>query len=225
MKSEDIKNAISFLLGQPEVDPDRLVGVGVCAGGGYLPYTAVTDRRIKAVATVSAITSPRATILSGFGGPWLNLMAAAGAARSAYAQSGEAQYVPFLPDESQSEWIENGKQFYLTTRNPDPDWKNRTLLWCFDKLVQFSSLDIIELLSPTPLLIIAGSKAETLEQSQQAYARASDPKELFLIKGGKHFDFYDRPEFVGAAIEQIDAFFKTRFGRWNAVACAHGSAR
>ena len=74
LKSEDMKSAVSFLLGRPEVDPDRLSGLGVCAGGGYLPYTTVTDRRIKAVATVSAIASPRPTILSGFGGPWQTLI-------------------------------------------------------------------------------------------------------------------------------------------------------
>ena len=210
VKSEDIKNAVSFLQGRPEVDPDRIVGVGVCAGGGYLPYTAATDRRIKAVATVSAITSPRATIVSGFAGPWQHLMAAAGAARAAYASGGEARYVPFMPDGLQSEWVENGKKFYLTERNLDPDWENRTLLWSYDKLVQFSALDIIDLLTPTPLLVIAGTAAETFDQSQQAYDRAREPKELFLIEGGKHFDFYDRPEFVTPAIEKIDAFFKAR---------------
>ena len=182
VKSDHIKNAVSFLLTRPDVDPDRLVAVGVCAGGGYVPYTAVSDRRIKAVATVSAITSPRANIIDGFGGPWLDLMVAAGAARTTYVQGGLPQYVPFLPDGPQNEWIENGKQFYLTNRNPDPDWVNRTLLWSYDKLVQYSALDIIDLLSPTPLLIIAGSKAETIEQSRQAYALAREPKELFLMK-------------------------------------------
>jgi hypothetical protein len=173
-----------------------------------VPYAAVTDRRIKAVATVSAITDQRSLIVGGLGGPWRDLMALAGAARTAYARGDEARYVPFMPDGPQSDWVENGKQFYLAKRNPDPNWENRTLLWSFDKIAQFSSLDIIELLAPTPLLLIAGSAAETLEQSRQAFARASEPKELFLIEGGKHFDFYDRPEFVGRAVERMDVFFK-----------------
>lgn len=218
VKSDDIKNAVSFLLTRPEVDPDRVVAVGVCAGGGYVTYTAVSDRRIKAVAIVSAITNPRANIIDGFGGPWLDLMVAAGAARTAYVHGGPPQYVPFLPAGPQNDWIENGKQFYLTNRNPDPDWVNRTLLWSYDKLVQYSALDIIELLSPTPLLIIAGSKAETIEQSRQAYALAREPKELFLIEGGKHFDFYDRPEYVAPAVEKIDAFFKAKVGQWRQAA-------
>jgi hypothetical protein len=78
----------------------------VGTGGGYLPYTAVTDRHIKAVATVSAITSPRATLVGGFAGPWQHLMAAAGTARTAYARGGEARSVQFMPDGLQSEWAD-----------------------------------------------------------------------------------------------------------------------
>lgn len=45
-------------------------------------------------------------------------------------------------------------------------------------------------------------------QSEAAYAKAHEPKELFLIEGGTHFDFYDRPEYVGPAIAKIEAFLK-----------------
>jgi len=82
------------------------------------------------------------------------------------------------------------------------------LLWSYDKLVPFSALDVIELPSPTPLLVIAGTAAETFDQSQQAYDRAREPRELFLVEGGKQFDFYDCPEFVAPAVEKIAAFFK-----------------
>lgn len=129
-------------------------------------------------------------------------------AREAYSHGGEPQYVPFMPPGQQNEWVENGKQYYLTDRNPDPNWKNQTLMWSFDKMLQYSALDIIHLLAPTPLLLIAGSRAETLQQSQAAYANAKEPKELFVIDGGTHFDFYDQPEYVEPAVAKIDGFFK-----------------
>jgi hypothetical protein len=75
------------------------------------------------------------------------------------------------------------------------------LLWSYDKLVQYSALT-------DAAADCCGSKAETLDQSQKAYELAREPKELFLVEGGKHFDFYDRPEFVDPAIERIDPFFK-----------------
>ena len=208
-KSEDIKNAVTFLTSRSEVDRSRIAALGICGGGGFAPYTAVADRRIKAVATVSGLPDLRSTLTDGFAGDWHDLMTFAQGAREAYAAGGDAPYVPFMPPGEQSEWVENGKQYYLTDRNPDPNWKNQTLVWSFDKMLQFSALDIIQLLVPTPLLLIAGSRAETLVQSQAAYEKANEPKELYLLDGGTHFDFYDKPEYVGPAAAKIDSFLRT----------------
>jgi fermentation-respiration switch protein FrsA (DUF1100 family) len=207
-KSEDIKNAVTFLTSREEVDRGRIAALGICGGGGFAPYTAVADRRIKAVATVSGLPDLRSTLTDGFAGDWRDLMEFAQGAREAYAAGGDPQYVPFMPPGEQSEWVENGKQYYLTDRNPDPNWKNQTLVWSFDKMLQFSALDIIQLLAPTPLLLIAGSAAETLAQSQAAYEKANEPKELYLVEGGTHFDFYDQPEYVEPAVTKIDAFLR-----------------
>jgi fermentation-respiration switch protein FrsA (DUF1100 family) len=207
-KSEDIKSAVTYLTGRDDIDANRIAVVGVCGGGGYAPYTAVADRRIKAVATVSGLPDLRGTLTDGFAGDWHDLMALAQGAREAYATGGEPQYVPFLPPGEQGEWVANGRGYYLTERNPDANWQNQTLVWSFDKMVQYSALDIIHLLAPTPLLLIAGSEAETLAQSEAAYAKANEPKELLLIEGGKHFDFYDQPEYVEPAVAKIDSFLR-----------------
>ncbi|MEV8390151.1 MULTISPECIES: alpha/beta hydrolase [unclassified Streptomyces] len=208
-KSEDIKNAVTFLAGREEVDRERIAAVGICGGGGYVPYTAVADRRIKAVATVSGLPDLRATITDGYAGDWREMMNIAQSARESYAQGGEAQYLPFMPPGDAGQWVNNGKKYYLSDRNQDPAWRNQLLLWSYDKMVQFSALDVIELLAPTPLLLVAGSDAETLSQSEAAYSKAQEPKELFLIEGGTHFDFYDRPEYVDPAVTKIDSFLRT----------------
>jgi uncharacterized protein len=205
-KIEDVKSAVTFLACRPEVDSGRIAAVGVCAGGGYAPAAAVADRRIKAVATASGLSDLRSTIMAA--GDWHGIMAAAQGAREAYARTGRPTYVPFLADGRLDEWRENGKKFYLTDRNQDPNWVNQTLLWSYDKMIQFSALDTVDLLAPTPLLVIAGDRAETRWQSEAVYARAQEPKELYLIEGGTHFDFYDQPEYVTPAIARIDSFFK-----------------
>jgi carboxymethylenebutenolidase len=47
---EDRKLALSFLAGQPEVDPDRIGAIGFCMGGSFAVAWACTDDRLKAVA-------------------------------------------------------------------------------------------------------------------------------------------------------------------------------
>lgn len=204
-KIEDVKNAVTFLARHRTINADRLAAVGVCAGGGYAPAAAVADRRIKAVATASGLTDLRATIKDV--GDWRSAMAAAGHAREEYARSGRPAYIPFLADGELDPWRENAKKFYLTDRNKDPNWRNETLLWSYDKMIQFSAIDAADLLTPTPLLLIAGSKAETLDHSERLYQRAQNVKELHVIDGGTHFDFYDIPQYVDPAITKINEFF------------------
>ena len=40
------------------------------------------------------------------------------------------------------------------------------------------------------------------------YAKAQEPKELFRIEGGRHFDVCDRPAYVAQALAKVDAFLK-----------------
>ena len=42
---------------------------------------------------------------------------------------------------------------------------------------------------------------------ERLYERAQEVKELHVIDGGTHFDFYDRPQYVGPAITKINEFF------------------
>jgi len=141
-------------------------------------------------------------------GDWRAIMGAAQKARESYAATGRPTYVPFLAEGQLDAWRENGKKYYLTGRNQDPNWQNQTLLSAYDKMIQFSALDTIKLLTPTPLLVITGDQSETLSQSEAVYATAEQPKELLLVRGGTHFDFYDRPEYLTTTLSKIDAFFK-----------------
>jgi carboxymethylenebutenolidase len=47
---EDLKLALSYLAGLPEVDPDRIGAIGFCMGGSFAIAWACTDDRLKAVA-------------------------------------------------------------------------------------------------------------------------------------------------------------------------------
>jgi len=75
-------------------------------------------------------------------------------------------------------------------------------------LMRFDATDQIELIDQ-PLLMIAGSKADSLYMSEQAFAKASGThdKELFTINGATHIETYWVPEYVAAAMDKLAAFY------------------
>jgi fermentation-respiration switch protein FrsA (DUF1100 family) len=84
--------------------------------------------------------------------------------------------------------------------------QNRTLAGEV-KFMNFYPFNDIETISPRPLLFIAGSEAHSLEFSDDAYKRAAEPKELFLVPGANHVDLYDRVGLI--PFDKLTTFFKT----------------
>lgn len=71
----------------------------------------------------------------------------------------------------------------------------------------FIPFDQLDMIAPRPLLVIAGSKADTLFWSQDVIKKATEPKELHMVEGATHIDMYDRPQFVTPAVAKLATFF------------------
>ena len=62
---------------------------------------------------------------------------------------------------------------------------------------------------PISLLMIAGSKADSLYMTQDAFAKASgtSDKELYEIPGATHIQTYYVPEYVDQEVAKLSEFF------------------
>ena len=58
-RTDDVHGMADFIAGYPGVDIERLGALGICGGGGYTLKAAQSDKRFKAVATVSMFNSGR----------------------------------------------------------------------------------------------------------------------------------------------------------------------
>lgn len=214
---EDIKSAVTFLSNHTQVDADSIGALGICAAGGYTPYAAQTELRIKAVAAVSG--ADMGTLFrEGLGGSAGPEVLAAMLNESANARTKEARgepphYNPIVPHTAAEITPDTpvlyaeGRDYYRTSRAQHPNSPNLFLAQSVDRIAQYSSFDLVHLISPRPLLMIAGTEADTRYFSELAVSRANEPKELFLIEGASHIDLYDKPEYVNPAIEKLSSFF------------------
>jgi hypothetical protein len=213
---DDISCAIDFLGGHPSVDPLRIGSLGICAGGGYALCNAATELRVKAVAAVSTFNLGEAR-REGMGAisyeERMRRLRDAGEARSREARGEPVRLVPVVPDspasftEQTPALYREGYDYYRTARAQHPNSPNRYVFSSLPLQMAFFPFEQLDTISPRSLVVIAGSKADTLFWSREVYAKAKEPKELHVIEGATHIDLYDRPQFVTPAVGKLTDFF------------------
>ncbi|GAB2539735.1 alpha/beta hydrolase [Nocardia heshunensis] len=216
---EDIRCAIDFLSNEPSVDAERIGALGICAGGGYSVNVAQTEMRIKAVAGVSTFDLGSAR-RDGVGGTQSieyrnSLLERVGQARTREAAGGEVEMFSLINDNPAFDMndlstipklYQEGYEYYSNVA-PHPRAMGAFALSSLGQQMAFFPFEGIEMISPRPLLLIAGSEADTLYFSQNAYRKANEPKELHLIPGASHIDLYYKPDYVPQVAEKLTEFF------------------
>jgi len=213
---EDIHGMADFALRYPGVDASRLGLLGICGGGGYALAAAQTDKRFKAVATLSMFNSGRVR-RNGYMDSQLESiqqrLEQASKAREDEALTGKIAYIgDGIPTDEQIaampfELYRQGMTYYLKT-NAHPNSSARYTASSLLDLMRFDATSQIELIRQ-PLLMIAGSKADSLYMTKDAFAKATgaQDKELFEIEGATHIETYWVPQYVDTATSRLVTFF------------------
>jgi hypothetical protein len=212
----DIYSAVDYLVSLPYVDAERIGALGVCAGSGTTVKAAMTERRIKAIGTVSAVDVGAAT-RKGWDGKapesaLIETLEAVAKQRSAEAAGAAPVYVNYVPkigDTTAPRDLQEAADYYLTPRGQHPNSTNQMLMTSVSTLASFTGFEGAETFLTQPLLMVAGSEAGSLWHSQELYAKAaSKAKELFIIDAATHMDLYDG-DGSSAAARKLAPFFKS----------------
>ncbi len=213
---EDVHGMADFISRYPGVDAARLGLLGICGGGGYSLAAAQTDKRFRSISTLSMFNSGRVR-RNGFEDSQLDSiqerLQQASAARASEVAGGEVRYSgdANMTDEQIAklpfEMYRQGYEYYWKTHaHPNSTFKYTTSSLL--DLMRFDATNQIELVNK-PLLMIAGSKADSLYMTEDAFAKATGTKvkELVKIEGATHIETYWVPQYVEAAVGKLAEFY------------------
>lgn len=212
---EDFSAAVDYLSNNKNVNPEAIGVIGICGGGGYSVSAAQIDHRIKAVATISMYDMGRAR-RQGLGDvvtyeQRMKTLDDIGEQRTKEFGGAARKDIAAIPNQLSDSDTGNTREFfdyYRTSRGGHPNSTTSYSYTSLAPMMNFFPFTQIETISPRPLLFIVGEHAVSAYFSEDAYSKAAEPKELFVVPGASHVDLYDRPEYMAVSLPKLDSFFK-----------------
>lgn len=210
--TENFSAAVDFLGLQASVDRERIGVVGICGSGGFALSAAQCDTRIRAVAAVS-MYDMSAAVRAGMSREEIQAAKERlSLQRWKDAENGYPEYLPGFPEhpiesvpedipEPGAEWF----RFYALKRGHHPNARGGFTTTSDLAMMNFRLLDHIDEISPRPILFVVGDRAHSKFFSENAYAAASEPKEIYEVEDAEHIDLYDRKDRI--PFERIAGFF------------------
>ena len=216
VRVDDFSAAVDFLTNHPAVEADKIGVIGICGGGCYSVSATQIDHRIKALATISMYDMGRAR-RQGIGDTQtyqqrMSILDEIGRQRTAEYGGAARKDIRALPEKVDENTPKFAIDFLDYYDNPKRgQHPNSTGYYSYTSLapmMNFFPFTQIETISPRPLLFIVGENAVSKYFSEDAYEKAAEPKELFVVPGATHVDLYDQPEYLKITLPKLDTFFK-----------------
>lgn len=190
---EDIRNAITFMEQQPEVDLNHIGLWGTATGGANVTYTTGIDARVKCMVSVNSAGDLGRWLRGGKRyWEWVALLKMLEEDQKQRVLTGMSRMVEtheiFSGDPA-------AKEFFQKVREKHPELKARKrelTLESAEAMISFKPESVVDTISPRAAMWICTSEDTIvpIEESRGMYEKAREPKRLVIIEGFKHHDLY-----------------------------------
>ena len=214
---EDISRVIDYAVTLPYVDAERIGVLGICGGGGYAVNATLTEKRIKAVVSITGVNIGR-LFREGFSGydplAALNAMAA----QRTLKRGGELQVNELLPASPEAATahglterdVFEATDYYKTARGQQPAGRRA----CCSHMRKNAGLGCLRVCRGAADSAGDGGGGEKVgafgayRDGMEVYGRAtaSQHRELVSLADFSHYELYDQPEAVREALDKVLPF-------------------
>ena len=211
-QQEDYRNAITWLSLQPEVDADRIGIWGTSYAGGHVLHLAVFDRRIKVVVCQVPTIHPVKQIVFRAGKDGLErLMGMLAEDWKQRFETGSVEYMKIVAPSGEAAALSSPDAYEAMMKDAEiaPSWTNQVTLESLENYVEYVPTANIELISPTPLLMVLAEQDSLIptDLGRAAFERAGEPKQIEVIPCG-HFEVYETEPWFSQAVSSMVEWYK-----------------
>ncbi|KAF3490688.1 uncharacterized protein GIQ15_00205 [Arthroderma uncinatum] len=188
---EDYYDALTFLKGQPSVDPGRIAFWGYSFSGMVALCSAALDKRAKAVIAVSPLTIWEFT-------KWRQVLTKSMKDRESRLSGNKPVYLPMLTDSGEQPagfgtgFInENVHDIIARAVEVQPTFRPDTTLSSYYHIAAFKPFELMRFVSPTPVMVVNGSDdliSPTQLQRSLVYDVFQGQKQLLTVPNKGHMD-------------------------------------
>ncbi|ROT38156.1 DltD N-terminal domain protein [Sodiomyces alkalinus F11] len=188
---EDYHDALTFLKGQPTVDPARIAFWGYSFSAMVALCAAALDKRAKAVVAVSPLTVWEFT-------KWKQVLAKSMRDRESRMAGNNAVYLPMLTESGDHPAgfgtgfdVEDVYTIIMRAAEVEPTFRPETTLSTYYHIAAFQPFGLMPFVSPTPVMVVTGEEdlvSPADLQKTLVYDVFKEPKEMLSVPNKGHMN-------------------------------------
>ena len=208
-KTQDIIAAANYLTTRPEVDENKIAGLGICASAGYMADAAVQSENIQAIALVAPWLHDRDIVNEVYGGEESvqSLIDTSRKAQTKYEATGELSLIPAASTTDENAVMYQAPYYTEPNRGMISEYVNEFNLASWEGWLTYDAIATADKLNK-PVMIIHSEAAAIPQGAKEFYSRLSGEKDELWLADITQFDFYDNPEVVATASNIVAEYFE-----------------
>ncbi|MDJ0593740.1 MAG: alpha/beta hydrolase [Pleurocapsa sp. MO_226.B13] len=208
-KTQDIIAAADYLTTRPEIDANRIAGLGICASAGYMADAALDSEDLQAIALVAPWLHDQEIVDEVYGGEESvqSLIDTSRQAEAKYEATGELSLIPAASMTDENALMYQASYYTDPERGAIPEYVNEFNLASWEGWLTYDAITIADDLTK-PVKIIHSEAAAIPQGAKEFYSRLSGEKDELWLADTTQFDFYDNPEAVTVASDAVAQYFE-----------------